>query len=331
MKENHKRKLIILGLFAALAALAVLFAIPAGAAPRAVNGQIVFDRFDPALGDSVIYTVNPDGSHQHQVLPLAAGGPTWSPDGSRIATNGWPGNEPDAATAIINPDDGSYRVLPLSDPTVPAACYVWSPDGKRLACQLFSPPDDPSRNGMYSIRSSDGGGLTQITSTPLHDIPGDYAPDGRRLVFGRFTLDDVGVALFVINANGTGLKQITPTGTLLSEGTGGNWSPQGNEIVFSRHVTEDAHSSLWEVHSDGSGLHEIHVQGLACGGANDDPNGIGCFDPRWSPDGTKIVFVLSSADGRNIYTINADGSGLFQVTHGGADDSADWGTHPLAG
>ena len=317
---------------AALAGLAVLFAISAGAAPRGANGQIAFDRFDPTLGEPLIYTVNPDGSHEHQVLPLPAGGPTWSPDGSRIATNGWPGEEPTAPTAIINPDDGSYRVLPLSDPSVPAACYVWSPDGTRLACQLFSPPGDPRQNGMYSIRSSDGGGLTQITSTPMHDIPGDYSPDGRRLVFARFTLDDVGVALFVVNTNGTGLKQITPTGTLISGGTGGNWSPQGNEIVFSRHETEDVHSSLWEVHSDGSGLHEIHVQGRACGGANDDPDGIGCVDPRWSPDGTKIVFASGSPDGTNsIYTINADGSGLFQVTHGADDDSADWGTHPLAG
>jgi Tol biopolymer transport system component len=327
MRENPMRKLIVLSLFAALAALAVLFAIPAGATPRALNGQIVFDRFDPALGDSVIYTVNPDGSHEHQVLPFALGGPTWSPDGSRIAAS----IVPDAASAIINPDDGSYRLLPLADPTVPTDCYVWSPDGKRLACQLFSPPGDPSQDGMYSIRSSDGGGLTQITSTTLHDIPGDYSPDGRRLVFGRFTLDDVGVALFVVNANGSGLKQITPTGTLITEGTGGNWSPQGNEIVFSRHLTADVHSSLWEVHSDGSALQEIHVQGLACGGANDDPNGIGCFDPRWSPDGRKIVFGSSSPGGRNIYTINADGSGLFQVTHDGANDSADWGTHPLAG
>lgn len=325
------RKLIVLGLFAALTGLTALFALPAGARPPGVNGQIVFDRSDPVSGETTMHTVNPDGNHEHQVLPLPAGGGTWSPDGSRITTNGWPIDSPTAPTAIINPDDGSYRVLPLADPTVPAACYVWSPDGKRLACQLTSPPGSPSQDGMYSIRSSDGGGLTQITSTPLHDIPGDYSPDGSRLVFGRFTLDDVGVALFVVNANGTGLKQITPTGTLVTPGTGGNWSPQGNEIVFSLHLTADVHSSLWEVHSDGSGLHEIHVQGLACGGANDDPNGIGCFDPRWSPDGTKIVFVSSSADGRNIYTINADGSGLFQVTHGGADDSADWGTHPPVG
>src|SRR5262249_23355473 len=88
-----------------------------------------------------------------------------------ITTNGWPVDNPVAPTAIINPDDGTYQVLPLSDPSVPVACYIWSPDGKRLACQLFSPPGDPSQSGMYSIRSSDGGGLTQITSTPPRATP----------------------------------------------------------------------------------------------------------------------------------------------------------------
>jgi hypothetical protein len=35
----------------------------------------------------------------------------------------------------------------------------------------------------------------------------------------------------------------------------------------------------------------------------------------------------------NIYTANADGSGLFQVTHESSGlevTAADWGTHPLA-
>jgi hypothetical protein len=45
------------------------------------------------------------------------------------------------------------------------------------------------------------------------------------------------------------------------------------------------------------------------------------------------VFVRGdSALRRNIYTVNADGSGLTQVTHGAADESnesPDWGIHAL--
>jgi Tol biopolymer transport system component len=302
-----------------------------------VNGEIAFARFDPALGDSRVFTINPNGSHEQLVLPFALECPHWSPDGSRIASCGFgpPGAPPTAATAIINPANGSYRVLPLADPTLPTACDIWSPDAARLACDMFAPPADLSRSGIYSIRSSDGGGLTRITSNPGgHDIPGDYSPDGKRLVFSRFVDCASGpcnpVALFVVNVDGTGLKRITPTGTLVTDGVGGNWSPQGNEILFSLHLTADVHSSLWMVHSDGSGLHEIHVQGVTCGGANDDPNGVACFDPRWSPDGMKIVFGMNSDQGSNIFTINPDGTDLTQVSHGGADEEPDWGTYPVA-
>jgi Tol biopolymer transport system component len=109
-------------------------------------------------------------------------------------------------------------------------------------------------------------------------------------------------------------------------------SPQGNEIVFSQHATPDARSSIWVVHADGTGLHEIPVQAQpACGGAYSDPSSEGCFGPRWSPDGTKIVFARGTSpdNDSNVYTVNADGSGLTHVTHGGADSAPDLGTRPL--
>ena len=42
-----------------------------------------------------------------------------------------------------------------------------------------------------------------------------------------------------------------------------------------------------------------------------------------------IVFTRSTSDGENIYIVNADGTGLQQVTDGNTDDNADWGT-PLS-
>src|SRR5262249_43230304 len=126
--------------------------------------------------------------------------------------------------------------------------------------------------------------------------------------------------------NGTGLKRITPADFILN--SEGSWSPQGNEIVFSRHVTPDVHTSIWVVHSDGSGLHEINVQpASACGGAFADPDALGCNQTAWSADGTKIAF----SRGGEIYTVNVDGTGLFQVTHAAGSDLPDWGTHPPTG
>jgi Tol biopolymer transport system component len=173
--------------------------------------------------------------------------------------------------------------------------------------------------------------MIRLTSNPGgDDVPGDYTPDGKRLVFSR--LDANGpIGLFVIKVNGTGLRQITPTGTLLPAFPA-DWSPQENEVVFSRRIAPDHRSSIWVVHADGSGLHEIHVQAQpACGGAISDPGSQGCFEPRWSADGAKIVFArgTSGDNDSNIYTVNR-GTGLTQVTHGGRDQAPDWGTHPLA-
>jgi Tol biopolymer transport system component len=310
--------------------LASLGALPAAARPPGTNGQITFARFNPTLGDTQVYVVNPDGTGQRlvQAPTDTAECPTWFPDGAHIATCGAP-DRPGGGSRIINPDDGTFREVDGQYPGLFNPCTSPSPDGTLLLCETFS--DDGSQNGIHTIRSSDGGGLTQITSNPGgDDIPGDWSPNGKRIVFDRIGPDGNSKGLFVVNTNGTGLKQITPADFDLS--SFGSWSPQGNDIVFSRHVTPDVHSSIWVVHTDGTGLHEINVQPTsACGGANADPNAEGCNEPTWSPNGTKIAFVRSHSndvDGE-IYTVNTDGTGLTQVTHAPGSGSPDWGTRPL--
>jgi Tol biopolymer transport system component len=316
---------------AAIAVLAISVGI-ASAAPRGTNGQITFARFNPDLGDTQVYVVNPDGTGQRLVqAPTDTGeGPVWFPDGRHIATDGAP-DLPGGGSRIINPDTGTYRDVGGQDPSLFNPCGNPSPDGRLLLCETFS--NDGSQNGIHTIRSSDGGGLTQITANPGgDDIPGDWSPNGKRIVFQRLDSNGDSEGLFVVNTNGTGLRQITPSDFDLS--STGNWSPQGNEIVFSRHVTPEFHSSIWVVHPNGTGLREIHVQpASACGGADSDPTAEGCNSPAWSPDGRKIAFIRSfsnDADGE-VYIVNVDGTCLRQVTHAPGANSPDWGTHPPTG
>ena len=294
-----------------------------------MNGQITFARFNPTLGDTQVYVVNPDGTGERlvQAPTDTAECPQWFPDGAHIATCGSPAL-PGGGSRIINPDDGTFRDIDGQYPGLFNPCGSASPDGTLLLCETFS--DDGSQNGIHTIRTSDGGGLTHITSNRGGDnAPGSWSPNGKRIVFMRFgpTGDYEGV--FVMNVNGTGLKQILPP-TMQANCCSFDWSPQGNDIVFSRHVTPDVHSSLWIVHSDGTGLRQVNVQpSSACGGPNSDPSAEGCIQPGWSPDGTKIVFARGhnvDVDGK-IYYVSADGGVLTQVTNG-PDQSPDWGTHP---
>lgn len=323
------RKLILLGSLAALVLLTALTALPASARPRGTNGQIAFARFDPSLGDTVAYTINPDGTHEQQVPTpqVTAELPRWSPDGTRLALLCC-----DSVAYLLNPDTGASVSLPNMDPDLFYGCNTWSPDGSQLACEAGF--IDPSRQGIYTIRSSDGGGLTQITSNPGgDDLPGSYSPDGKRLAFTRQSPDG-SQTLDTVKLDGSGLRQLTPTGMDIE--AGGAWSPQGNEILFSARAAEGHYRTLWIVHSDGSGLRQLAIGG--CGGAFSDPNGRSCVDPTWSPDGQKIAFSLfDAATGeRDIWTVNVDSTGLFQVTHGDSavlfegDEAPSWGTHPIA-
>ncbi|HEY8775056.1 MAG TPA: hypothetical protein VIM33_01110 [Gaiellaceae bacterium] len=112
----------------------------------------------------------------------------------------------------------------------------------------------------------------------------------------------------------------------------GSWSTQGNEIVFSAHVPDTHRSTIWVVDSDGSGLRRIPVPG--CGGPRSNPASIGCQKPVWPPDGRKLMFerhFLMPSDYFDLYTVNGNGSGLFQVTNTPDLDEGggDWGTHPV--
>jgi Tol biopolymer transport system component len=306
------RKLIMLTLLAA--GIAAVVALPATAKPRGINGKIVFNADNVATGQEQVYTVDPDGSDL-QLLASDAEAGQWSPEGMSILVNG----------GILNFDTRSFTDLSLGTlyPDLFLGCGVWSPDGERLACEGLSFEVDPTLNGIYTVRSSDGSDLQRVTSAPFgDDCPSDYSPNGNRIVFTGA----------IVKIDGSGVRRITPAEMFL-DFCSGSWSPQGNEIVFSTHVPDfNYRSSIWVVHSDGTGLRQIPVAG--CGGLRSDPNSIGCQQPRWSPDGQKIVFgrhLLIPDDHFDLYTVNADGSGLFQVTNTPDlnEFNGDWGTHPV--
>lgn len=317
------RKLIVFALLAA--ALAAISATSAAARPRGVNGKIVTNSDNLVTGEEQVYTVDPDGTDQQLVSNNSETG-QWSPDGTRIALF------TDLGERLFNPDTGSSTDLGLPDtlyPDLALFCGVWSPDGARLACEGFG-HTDASLNGVYTLRASDGGDLQRVTSDPNgDDCPGDYSPNGKRLVVTIANESTFG--LFTVKLDGSGLRQITSPGMFFNF-CGGRWSPQGNEILFSARVPDfNYHSSIWVVHSDGSGLRQLPIAG-PCGGLISDPTTIGCFNPVWSPDGKKIAFGRNADDDqRDLYTVNADGSGLFQVTHTPdvSEFNGDWGTHPV--
>jgi Tol biopolymer transport system component len=290
-------------------------------ATPSADGPIVFSQSNPSLGETGTYTINPDGSDMQHLFSRGSEFPHWSPDGSEVAIFCC---DDGMAAHFIDPNTGSFRELAPPDAKLETHCgYGWSPDGRRLACEIFG-VNDSNRNGIHSIRASDGGGLARITSNPGgDDIPGDYSPDGKRIVFVR--LEPTGpVGIFTIRLDGRDLRQLSPRTVIVDE-FGGRWSPNGKQILFVARTDESHKSAIWLVNADGSGAHRLRIT-PACGGATADPTSFACTYPDWSPDGTRIVFVRVDANevNENIYIVDTDGTDLQQVTKTSGNEP-DWG------
>ena len=313
---------------AALAATAL--AGSAGATVPGTNGQIAFVR------GADVFTANPDGNQANQV-PLVYptedfSGVVWSPDGSKLLISHTFRLDSEGQCclafrpAIVSPTGAGFTLLTMTYAPFDMDCPAWSIDQTRIFCGFGG--DQP---GVFSVRASDGGDPVRLTTNPYggQDIPTDVSPDGTRFVFLRsqqrssiakdpFRTQQV--ALFVENVDGTGLRQITPYGLSNAHDVfSAHWSPDGTQIIFS-----STDGRLYTVHPDGTGLAPIKLQ--------TSTGRYFAFEPDWSPDGTQIIFCMVINGQEDIYTANADGSGVRQVTNTpDFENGPDWGTHPLAG
>lgn len=144
----------------------------------------------------------------------------------------------------------------------------------------------PRLKGIYTVRAADGGDLVRVTTSSgeQSDRPMDFSPDGSRIFFFRPVEgfpsmgDDLEGSLFVVQADGTGLREVTPRDRPVEVvgNSGGRLSLDGRWIVFT------SSGVIWRIHPDGSGLTKVFQ----------DPQGRLAITPTWSPDGRFILFGL---------------------------------------
>jgi Tol biopolymer transport system component len=277
-----------------------------------LTGRIVFSN-----GTEDIWMVNADGSGLQRLTTNPANDfdPTVSSDGEHIAFR----SERDGNNEVYVMDaDGSAQLDVSNDPKDDWG-PTWSPDGKVLwNCVRGSKAD-------FQACLVDPGG-TGVHLLPI-DIYVEYpawSPDGNRIAFmspgsSGFTGNDPNYDIFVVNADGSGLEQLTD-----DPGQDGfpSWSPAGTKLAFSSTRDDCSNSDARDCRTTGDigPYHTVYVMNVDGTDQHRVSLRFGMF-VDWSPDGSNLVF----SPGLNV--IRPDGTGLSEipVSVGGDLEFADWG------
>jgi Tol biopolymer transport system component len=161
-----------------------------------------------------------------------------------------------------------------------------------------------------------GGTVTRLTDNAAMDVYPVWSPDGRRLLF--LTMRGGTLDLYLMDRDGGDQRLLYDSG-----GHDADIDWIGDTIAFTRD------SRIWLMNDDGTGARAVTDPPRAgeWGNANLP---FGDYDPRLSPDGSRLVFErlvddTSPHGNYDFFLINADGTGEIRLTDtGDSQGLASW-------
>jgi formylglycine-generating enzyme required for sulfatase activity/Tol biopolymer transport system component len=265
--------------------------------------------FGPGEHVQAVYTIKPDGSGLRKVFDLPIGkiavmggsvnvesydhldGLRWSPDGSRLLfyavfKDSYSGKTMFTLNIVGAYGDG-FAMRPF---TFDAS---WSPTNNQVVFASSNEDVTASWIVKQHVSLADEGSLLSGYYSGIHVQP-DWSPDGRKIVF--VVDNDNGFGLDIVNADGSNWHSLLTGEMGVKGGTCPAWSPGREEIAFI------SGSSIYAIHPDGQGLRLIVA----------DLSGK-VSELEWSPDGTRLAFVVAQDGAYKLEVIRADGAGLVEV------------------
>lgn len=169
----------------------------------------------------------------------------------------------------------------------------WSPDGGLIVFgsnrHAYSQPLTPDEAKIFAndksyfmdiyLMDADGSNVRRLTDAPGYDGGPFFSPDGRRIVWRRFTPDGARAEIWTMNIDGSDQRQITHLGAM-------SWAPyfhpSGDYIIFATNLHGYGNFELYMV--DAAGRSEpVRVTQTAG------------FDslPVFAPDGKRLSWTSS--------------------------------------
>jgi TolB protein len=245
-------------------------------------------------GKNQLWIISADGTAERQLTNRDSDvdGAQWAADGKSILYS-----------VLVRDTSWVYELWPDSSGERPIGAYP----GR---APHFSPARDqvlydvgPWTASHLVMADANGRSPRQVTGDSITVWSGMWSPNGRLIAFT--VSRPSGMSVWVMNADGSRAHQVTHLTPEEGRAQVPSWHPDSHQLAFQSNASSPkGKSTLWIVDLNTTGAMEL------------GPHRTVYLDetPSWFSDGQRLAFQSNRTGRMEIWTINADGSDLRQLT-----------------